>query len=79
MLTILFRHSDGSEQLFEAETLHRLNDVDDACVPARGKFLAHGVEMSGVPSDYFEFEIAEPFGAVFVMNEKGATVARYLS
>jgi hypothetical protein len=79
MLTILLRHADGSEELFEAEKLHRLNPPDTECVPAMGTFIAHGVVLSGVPSDYFEFAIGGPFGAVFVMNENGSTVARYFA
>lgn len=77
MLTILKRDKNGNEQLFEAETLHRVNPDGEQCVPAVGKFIAHGVNIDTSPSDYFEFDIEGPFGAVFVMNGKGATVAKY--
>ena len=79
MLTILWRKPCGSEQIFEAETLHRLQIDGEEFVPAQGDFLAHGVTQAGAPSDYFQFGIAAPFGAVFVMNEKGRTVASYFA
>lgn len=79
MLTILWRKPDGSEQLFEAETLHRQQPPGEQCVPAYGKFLAHGVTLGGIPADYFEFDIEGPFGAVFVMNADGKTVAKYMA
>jgi hypothetical protein len=79
MLTVLWRKPDGGEQIFAAETIHRLQPEGEQCVPARGKFLAHGVTCSGVPADYFEFDIEGPFGAVFVMNATGQTVARYMA
>lgn len=79
MLTILWRKPDGSEQIFAAETIHRLQPEGEQCVPARGKFLAHGVTLNGAPTDYMEFDIQGPFGAVFVMNEAGQTVARYMA
>ena len=79
MLTILHRSASGAEQIFTAETIHRLQKGDEQCVPAQGPFLAHGVTISGSPADYHQFDIEAPFGAVFVMNEKGATVARYMA
>lgn len=79
MLTILHRSANGSEQIFAADTIHRLNNGDEQCVPAQGNFLAHGVTLSGTPADYHEFKIEQPFGAVFVMNEKGKTVASYFA
>jgi hypothetical protein len=80
MLTILHRKSDGGEKLFMAENIELLQKDGEQSVPCHtGKFIAHGVIDSGVPSDYYQFEIEQPFGAVFVMNDKGATVARYLA
>jgi hypothetical protein len=78
MLTILHRKADGSEKLFMAENVEQIQIDGHQSVPCHsGKFIAHGVMDSGVPSDYIQFEIEQPFGAVFVMNDKGATVARY--
>jgi len=77
MLTVLLRGKDGNEQIFEAETLHRINPEGEQCVPAVGSFIAHGASVNTGPTDYFEFDIEGPFGAVFVMNSKGTTVARY--
>lgn len=79
MLTILWRKPDGGEKLFMAENIERLQPDGEECVPALGGFIAHGVHDGGLPSDYFQFDIKEPFGAVFVMNDTGKTVARYFA
>lgn len=80
MLTILHRKADGGEKLFMAENIEQLQPEGEASVPCHsGKFIAHGVIDGGTPADYVQFEIEQPFGAVFVMNDKGATVARYLA
>lgn len=77
MLTILWRKPDGSELLFAADSLERTAGKESQ-IPAGGGFIARGVTDDRIPGSEFHFDIAEPFGAVFVMNEKGATVARYL-
>ena len=80
MLTILHRQSDGSERLFMADSIEAVQPDGESCVPVRiGKFKARGVFDSGLPSDCIEFDIECPFGAVFVMNDQGATVARYMA
>lgn len=79
MLTILHRAPDGAEAIFSAEKLQRTNPRGEQCVPAMGSFVAHGVTISGLPDHIYEFEIMGPFGAVFVMNDKGKTVASYFA
>lgn len=78
MLTILWRKPDGSEMLFTAESIERISG-SEAQVPAGGGFIARGVNNSEIPGDEFRFNIGRPFGAVFVMNDKGCTVARYMA
>ena len=77
MLTILHRRADGSERLFEAESFERAQPDGVDCVPACGHFVAHGVQ--GNLGGTCEIRIEWPFGAVFVMNEAGSTVARYMA
>ena len=81
MLSILHRRADGSEFLFEAETIEREQPEGEICCPAFGKFVARGLPGGGSTPSGGErwLEIEQPFGAVFVMNESGATVARYTS
>jgi hypothetical protein len=79
MLTILFRHPDGSEEIFAASSLTRANDSEEAYIPVQGEFIARGVTIDGRPDETRRFSIQSPFGAVFVMNEAGNTVARYLT
>ena len=80
MLTILHRQSDGAERLFMADSIEAVQPDGEECVPVRvGKFKARGVYDSGLPNDCVEFEIKQPFGAVFVMNDQGSTVAKYLA
>ncbi len=76
MLSVLWRKPDGSEEIFTAESVERLSG-DMAQVPACGAFIAKGVDNSQIPGDEMQFTIEEPFGAVFVMNESGRTIARY--
>lgn len=78
MLTILWRKPDGSEVLFAAKSIEREAGSEAQC-PAGGGFIASGVDDDAIPGDVFRFNIEWPFGAVFVMNESGCTVARYLS
>lgn len=75
MLTVLHRGPDGSEHTFEARSVIRSNKDGVECVPAGGEIRAHGVE--GL-SDTMTLDISGPFGAVFVMNRHGTTVARYI-
>ena len=77
MLTVLHRGPDGSERTFEAESVSRFNRDSEECVPAMGEIRASGVTLDGVPGEAITLDISRPFGAVFVMNRFGATVARY--
>jgi len=77
MLTVLHRGPDGSERIFEAESVTRYPPEGEQSVPATGEIVAHGV--IGQPSETMTLGIFEPFGAVFVMNRFGQTVARYTS
>ena len=80
MLTILWRKADGSELLFTAKSIERLNDGEVPQTPVSGPFVAHGADMPfDLPGTDFTFSIEWPFGMVFVMNEEGRTVARYSS
>ena len=76
MLTVLHRGPDGSERIFEAESVTRYPPEGEQSVPPLGVVRAHGIVGQG-PSDCIELDIAAPFGAVFVMNRFGQTVARY--
>ena len=77
MLTILHRQNDGSERLFMAESIEAVQPKGEQCVPVRiGRFRYRGA-VDDIPSG--EFEIGQPFGAVFVMNDQGATVAKYMA
>jgi len=71
MLTVLHRKSDGSERVFEAES------VTNSAPPGLYEIRATGVLMDDVPGNCVTLDISKPFGAVFVMNRFGATVARY--
>lgn len=77
MLTVLHRGPDGSERTFEAESVARFNRDGEECVPAIGEVRATGVMLDGVPGETITLDISQPFGAVFVMNRHGSTVARY--
>lgn len=76
MLTVLHRGPDGSERLFEARSVTRFAPEGEQSVPATGIIRACGIEGEDV-SVCIELDIVQPFGAVFVMNRFGATVARY--
>lgn len=78
MLTVLHRGPDGSERIMEAETVTRFPPEGQQSVPPLGKVRATGVNIDGVPGHVIELDISEPFGAVFVMNRFGATVAQYM-
>jgi hypothetical protein len=77
MLTILHRQPNGAETIFQAKRIERLQPSGEQCVPAIGNrfrvWLDEGDEVIG------EITIEQPFGAVFVMNKNGSTVARYLA
>lgn len=79
MLTVLHRGPDGSERYFEAETVTRFAPEGEESVPALGKIRASGVRLDEVPGTVIELALEKPFGAVFVMNRYGATVAKYLA
>lgn len=79
MLTILWRKPDGAELLFEAQSLERVNKHPEPQVPVAGEFIARGIDDDANPGSTMHFDIEGPFGAVFVMNEAGATVARYMA
>jgi hypothetical protein len=78
MLTVLHRGPDGSERTFEAEFVARYAKEGEQSVPPLGEIRATGVQSSTIPGDSITLDIGEPFGAVFVMNRHGATVARYM-
>lgn len=78
MLTVLHRAPDGSERYFEARTVRRVNPDGVECIPASGTIKAYG-DFFGSDIDAEQIlDISGPFGAVFVMNRHGATVARYV-
>lgn len=77
MLTVLHRGPDGSERTFEAYQVTRFQPEGEVCCPARGEVRAILAE-SDLPGEATTLDISGPFGAVFVMNRHGATVARYM-
>jgi hypothetical protein len=80
MLTILHRQPDGGEVLFPAHRIECLQPDGEQCVPAIGnRFIVWGEDCPDRPGGPFEITIEAPFGAVFVMNKHGSTVARYLA
>jgi hypothetical protein len=78
MLTVLWRKPDGAEMLFSAERIERTQPEGEQCCPAIGKWFKVWTEPGDLPGP-FEINIEAPFGAVFVMNKYGATVARYMA
>ena len=77
MLTILHRQPNGSEVVFSANQIQRMQPEGEETCPAIGKtFRVWREDMGGVQC---EITIEKPFGAVFVMNKHGSTVARYLA
>ena len=80
MLTILHRQPDGGEVLFPANRIECLQPDGEQCVPAIGhRFKIWSDDTIMGPGGEFEISIEGPFGAVFVMNKHGSTVARYLA
>jgi len=77
MLTILHRGHDGSEMVFEAKSVTRFPNEGDQAYPPLGEIRASGVDLPGCPCDTITLNIEGPFGAVFVMNKAGATVAKF--
>jgi len=77
MLTVMHRGPDGSERIFEAESVTRYPPHGEQSVPPTGEVVAGGVQMDGIPAPSITMDISPPFGAVFVMNRFGATVASY--
>lgn len=78
MLTVLHRAPDGSERYFEARTVRRVNPDGVECIPATGEIKAYGDFLGGGSEIEQILDISEPFGAVFVMNRHGATIARFV-
>lgn len=81
MFTVLYREANGTERLYEAQTVSRFQTgPDEQSIPAQGMVQLTGVEPSGDnPTDIVVLDLQKPFGAVFVMNRFGTTVARYLA
>lgn len=77
MLTVMHRGPDGSERIFEADFVTRFPKEGEETCPPMGKIAVTGCTHDG-PSD-FELALEKPFGAVFVMNRYGQTVARYMA
>lgn len=84
MFTILHRASDGSETLYEAESVYRMKRADeDASIPPIGDIVLQGVSLGDVPASTLTIPCGAPRSnhgfdpQVFVMNRFGATVARY--
>lgn len=78
MFTVLHRGPDGSERYYEAANITRFTEDGVESVPPLGRIVLSGVADSGNPSDCVELLIEAPFGAVFVMNRFGATIAKYM-
>lgn len=72
MLTVLHRGPDGAERIFEAESVIRFSGEGESCIPAQGDIRA--CLPDGSTQD---LGTIGSFGAVFVMNRYGQTVARY--
>jgi len=79
MFTVLHRGPDGTEKLYEAETVTRFPPEGEASIPALGEIRLGGVKIDEVPGETVTLALEKPFGAVFVMNRFGATVARHLA
>lgn len=80
MFTVLHRGPDGSETLYQAETVSRFQREGEQCVPAMGSIGISGAKCDGIPlGASITLALEPPFGAVFVMNEGGSTVARWLA
>jgi hypothetical protein len=79
MFTVLHRGADGTEKLYEAETVTRFPPECEESIPALGEIRLGGVKIDEIPGQTVTLAIKKPFGAVFVMNRFGATVARHLA
>ncbi len=77
MLTVLWRKADGAERIFPAHQIERLQAKGEQCVPAKGDRFKIWSDDGELPGP-FEITLEAPFGALFVMNRDGQTVARYL-
>lgn len=77
MLTILHRQANGAEAIFSARRIERLQPKGEECIPAIGNRFK--VYTDDDDMNEFEIRLENPFGAVFVMNKNGSTVARYLA
>ena len=78
MITVMHRGPDGSERIFEAESVTRFAPEGEQSIPALGRVVASGVRLDDVPGTSIGLDISAPFGAVFVMNRHGATIAKWL-
>lgn len=75
MITVLHRGSDGSERVFEARSVVRYaRDGEQEC-PALGDIVVR-LSGDGIAQDE-TLALEKPFGAVFVMNRHGQTIAHY--
>lgn len=79
MFTVLHRGPDGSEKLYEAETVTRFPPEGEQSIPPLGEIRLGGVKCDEIPGNTITLALEPPFGAVFVMNRFGATVARHLA
>ena len=80
MLTILHRQPDGGEVIFPANRIECIQPEGQECVPAIGhRFRVWSDDSILGPGADFEITIEAPFGAIFVMNRHGSTVAHYLA
>lgn len=89
MLTVMHRHDDGTETLYQAEAVTRFC-VDEPTIPALGNVILRGcpeglavgpgatTDLGGNIQIQYGCRSSRGFDPmVFVMNEKGATVATY--
>jgi len=77
MITVLHRGPDGSERIFEAESVTRFTPEGEQSIPPLGRIVASGVHFDDMPGSSITLDISEPFGAVFVMNRHGSTIAKW--
>jgi hypothetical protein len=78
MFTVLHRGPDGSETYYECQTVTRFAEEGQQTVPPLGKVALSGVRLDNLPGNDITLAIEGPFGAVFVMNNEGATIAKYV-
>lgn len=78
MFTVLHRGPDGSEKYYECESVTRFTAEGEQTVPPLGVIrLTNTHGFPGTPGEHIDLAIEEPFGAVFVMNRFGTTIAKY--